>query len=120
MSQYSGWIAWSFFSGMIGFVIFLILKGYLLYIIIKKAPVYTKAKIVSYLPKTPDKMGEVDIVMTYSFIADEKTYIKEQQALNIKTLDLDKYYVGKEVPIVYYRKNPNYSKIDVYDESLRK
>jgi len=85
----------------------------------KKDPVYTKAKIVSYVPKTPDEMGEVDIVMTYSFIADEKTYIKEQQALNIKTLDLDKYYVGKEVPIVYYRKNPNYSKIDVYDKSLR-
>lgn len=119
MSQYSGWIAWSFFSGMIGFVFFLMLKGYFLYKIIKKDPVYTKAKIVSYVPKTPDEMGEVDIVMTYSFIADEKTYIKEQQALNIKTLDLDKYYVGKEVPIVYYRKNPNYSKIDMYDKSLR-
>lgn len=95
------------------------LKGYFLYKIIKKDPVYKKEKIVSYVPKTPDEMGEVDIVMTYSFIADEKTYIKEQQALNIKTLDLDKYYVGKEVPIVYYRKNPNYSKIDVYDKSLR-
>ena len=119
MSQYSGWIAWSFFSGMIGFVFFLMLKGYFLYKIIKKDPVYTKTKIVSYVPKNPDEMGEVDIVMTYSFIADEKTYIKEQQALNIKTLDLDKYYVGKEVPIVYYRKNPNYSKIDMYDKSLR-
>lgn len=95
------------------------LKGYFLYKIIKKDPVYTKAKIVSYVPKTPDGMGEVDIVMTYIFIADEKTYIKEQQALNINALDLDKYYVGKEVPIVYYRKNPNYSKIDVYDKSLR-
>lgn len=120
MSQYSGFIAWSVFYGMIGFVFFLMLKGYFLYIMIKKDPVYTKAKIVSYVPKTPDEMGEVNIVMTYSFIAEDKTYIKEQQALNIKTLDLDKYYTGKEVPIVYYRKDPNYSKIDVYDESLRK
>lgn len=120
MSKYSGLIAWSVFYGMIGLVIFLMLRGYFLYKIIKKDPVYTKAKIVSYMPKTPDEMGEVDIVMTYSFIVDDKTYTKEQQALNIKTLDLDKYYVGKEVPIVYYRKNPNYSKIDVYDESLQR
>jgi hypothetical protein len=52
-------------------------------------------------------------------IANDKTYTKKQQALNIKKLDLDKCYVGKEVPIIYYRKDPNYSKIDVYDESLR-
>lgn len=120
MSLYSGWIAWFFFYGIMGFMVFYILQGYFLYRIIKKDPVYTKAKIASYVPKAPNELGKVDIVMTYSFIANDETYSKDQQTLNINTLDLEKYYVGKEIPIIYYRKNPNYSKIDVYDESLRK
>lgn len=120
MSKYSGFIAWAFFYGIMGFMVFYILQGYFLYRTIKKDPIYTKAKIVSYVPKAPTEMGKVDIVMTYSFVANNKTYTKDQQTLNINTLDLDKYYVGKEVPVVYYRKNPNYSKIDVYDESLQR
>ncbi|CCJ91494.1 hypothetical protein BN132_3422 [Cronobacter turicensis 564] len=58
--------------------------------------------------------------MTYSFNANNKTYTKNGQTLNINTNDLNKYHVGKEVPVVYYRENPNYSKINVYDESLRR
>lgn len=52
-------------------------------------------------------------------MAGNKIYTKEKQSLTINTLDLIKDQVAKEVPIVYYRKDPNYSKIDVYDESLR-
>jgi hypothetical protein len=63
--------------------------------------------------------GKVDITINYSFTVDNKVYTKEKQSLNINTLDLIKDQVAKEVPIVYYRKDPNYSKIDVYDESLR-
>lgn len=120
MSLHSGWIAWFFFYGIMGFMVFYILQGYFLYRMIKKDPVYAKAKIVSYVPKAQNELGKTDIVMTYSFIANDQNYSKDQQTLNINTLDLEKYYVGKEIPIIYYRKNPNYSKIDVYDESLRK
>jgi len=103
---------------ILGFIILFIIKGYILHSTIKKDPVYTKAKIVTYVPKAPNEKGRVDIVMIYSFVADNKIYTKEQQTLNIKTLDLNKYHIGKEVPIVYYRKDPTYSKINVYDESL--
>lgn len=120
MSSYSGIIAMIGPCVILAFLISFIVKGYILNSTIKKDPVYTKAKIVTYVPKAPNEKGRLDIVMTYSFVADNKNYTKEQQILNINTLDLDKYYIGKEVPIVYYRKNPNYSKIDVYDESLRK
>ncbi|MGR4051072.1 hypothetical protein [Kosakonia cowanii] len=119
MSKYSGIIAMIGPCVILGFIILFICKGYFLHRTIKKDPVYTKAKIVTYFPKTPNEKGRLDIVMTYSFIAENKTYTKEQQILNINTLDLNKYHVGKEVPIIYYRKDPNYSKIDVYDESLR-
>lgn|GEM_PF-6442274 len=51
MSQYSGWIAWSFFSGMIGFVFFLMLKGYFLYKIIKKTQSTQKQKSLAMCQK---------------------------------------------------------------------
>lgn len=119
MSKYSGIIAMIGPCVILGFIILFIFKGYFLHRMIKKDPVYAKAKIVTYFPKTPNEKGRIDIVMTYNFVADNKTYTKEQQILNINTLDLNEYHMGKEVPIVYYRKDPNYSKIDVYDESLR-
>ncbi|WP_223284207.1 hypothetical protein [Kosakonia sp. SMBL-WEM22] len=119
MSSYSGIIAMIGPAVICSFIILFIVKGYILHRTIKKDPVYTKAKIVSYFPKAPNEKGRVDIVMTYSFLADNVSYTKKQQTLNINTLDLNKYHIGKEVPIVYYRKDPNYSKIDVYDESLR-
>ena len=119
MSSYSGIIAMIGPCVILGFLILFIIKGYILYSTIKKDPVYTKAKIVSYVPKAPNEKGRVDIVVTYSFVADNKTYTKEQQTLNINARDLSKYYVGTEIPVVYYRMDPSYSKIDVYDESLR-
>lgn len=119
MSKYSWIIAAIGPTLLIGSVIYYFLEGYYLYLKIKKDPVYTKAKIVSYVPGRPDDMGKVDITINYSFTVDNKVYTKEKQSLNINTLDLIKDQVAKEVPIVYYRKDPNYSKIDVYDESLR-
>lgn len=118
MSKYSWIIAAIGPVLLIGSVIFYFLKGYCLYLKIKKDPVFIKARIVTYVPKAPNEKGRVDIVMTYSFLADNKSYTKEQQTLNINTLDLNKYHIGKEVPVVYYRKDPTYSKIDVYDEIL--
>ena len=119
MSKYSGIIAMIGPCVILSFIILFIFKGYFLYRTIKKDPVYAKAKIVTNFPKTPNEKGRLDILMTYSFVAGNKTYTKEQQILNINSLDLNKYHVGKVVPIIYYRKDPNYSKIDVYDESLR-
>lgn len=119
MSKYSWIISAIGPTLLIGSVIYYFLEGYYLYLKIKKDPVYTKAKIVSYVPGRPDDMGKVDITINYSFTVDNKVYTKEKQSLNINTLDLIKDQVAKEVPIVYYRKDPNYSKIDVYDESLR-
>lgn len=119
MSKYSGIIAIIAPVLLIGYFIIYMLQGYYVYLKIKKDPVYIKAKIDSYVPGRPDDMGKVDITITYSFTVDGKVYTKEKQSLNINTLDLIKDQVAKEVPIVYYRKDPNYSKIDVYDESLR-
>lgn len=118
MSSFSGIIAMIGPCVILSFIISFIIKGYILHSTIKKDPVYTKARIVAYVPKAPNEKGRVDIVMTYSFLADNKSYTKEQQTLNINTLDLNKYHIGKEVSIVYYRKDPTYSKNDVYDESL--
>ncbi|UXY11052.1 hypothetical protein N7922_00525 [Kosakonia sp. ML.JS2a] len=119
MEKYTGIIAIIGPLALIGFFVFYMLQGYFLYLKIKKDPVYVKAQIVSYFPRTPNELGKVDIVMTYSFRADNKTYTKDKQTLNINTVDLDKYNIGKEVPVVYYRGNPDYSRIDVYDKSLR-
>lgn len=119
MSSFSGIIAMIGPCVILGFIILFIIKGYILHSTIKKDPVYTKAKIDSYIPGRPNDMGKVDITISYSFMAENKIYTKEKQSLTINTLDLFKDQVAKEVPIVYYRKDPNYSKIDVYDESLR-
>lgn len=119
MEKYSGVIGWAGFIAIIGFMVIYFMQGYFLYLKIKKDPVYVKAQIVKYFPRTPNELGKVDIVMTYRFHANNKTYTKDKQTLNINTVDLDKYHVGKEVPVVYYRGNPNYSKIDVYDKSLQ-
>ncbi len=119
MSKYSWIIAIIGPTLLIGYFIIYLLEGYYLYLKIKKDPVYIKAKIDSYVPGRPDDMGKVDITITYSFTVDSKVYTKEKQSLNINMLDLIKDQVAQEVPIVYYRKDPNYSKIDVYDESLR-
>lgn len=119
MSKYSWIIAAIGPTLLIGSVIYYFLEGYYLYLKIKKDPVYTKAKIVSYIPGSPNNLGKVDIAITYTFTADNKVYIKGKENLTINTLDLNKDQIGKEVPIVYYRKDPNYCKIDVYDESLR-
>ncbi|MDY0889929.1 hypothetical protein [Kosakonia sp. CFBP8986] len=119
MSKYSWIIAAIGPALLIGSVIFYFLKGYCLYLKIKKDPVYVKAKIVNYIPGSPNNMGKVDIAITYTFTADNKVYTNGKENLTINTRDLNKDHIGKEVPIVYYRKDPNYSKIDVYDESLR-
>jgi len=119
MSKYSWIIAIIGPTLLIGYFIIYLLEGYYLYLKIKKDPVYIKAKIDSYVPGRPVDMGKVDITITYSFTVDSKVYTKEKQSLNINMLDLIKDQVAKEVPIVYYRKDPNYSKINVYDESLR-
>lgn len=58
--------------------------------------------------------------MTYTCFANNINYTKDNQTLNIETTDLNEYYVGKEIPIVYYRGNPKYSKIDYYHESLKR
>ncbi|WP_255427318.1 hypothetical protein [Serratia sp. JUb9] len=86
----------------------------------KKDPVYSVAHIVKYFPRAPNDLGKLDIVMTYTFSANNINYTKDNQTLNIDTTDLDNYYVGKEIPIVYYRVNPKYSKIDYYHASLKR
>ena len=118
MEKYSGVVAWGLFYTMMAFIVFYFLQGYYLYWKIKKDPVYAHAQIVSYFPKTPNDIGKVDIVMTYIFHANNTTYKKDNQTLTINTIDLDKYHVGKEIPIVYYRVNPEYSKIDYYSKEL--
>lgn len=118
MSKYSGIIATLLPLLLIVSVIFYFLQGYYVYLKIKKDPVHTKAKIISYVPGSPNNLGKVDIAITYTFTADNKVYTKGKENLTINTVDLNKEHIGKEVPIVYYRKDPNYSKIDVYDESL--
>ena len=100
MSLHSGWIAWFFFYGIMGFMVFYILHGYFLYRIIKKDPVYAKAKIVSYVPKAPNELGKVDIVMTYSFIANDETYSKDQQIFE--------YKYPRSAKILRGQRNPNY------------
>ncbi|MDV5353345.1 hypothetical protein QM201_00075 [Enterobacter asburiae] len=119
MSKYSWIIAAICPALLIGSVIFYFLKGYCLYLKIKKDPVYVKAKIVNYIPGSPNNMGKVDIAITYTFTADNIVYTKGKENLTIDTRDLNKDHIGKEVPIVYYRKDPNFCKIDIYDESLR-
>ncbi len=78
------------------------------------------AEDCSYFPRTPNELVKVDVVLIYTFQTDNKNHIKEKQIFNINTTYLDKYHIGKAVPVVYYRGNPNYSKIDVYDKSLQK
>jgi len=66
---------------ILGFIILFIIKGYILHSTIKKDPVYTKAKIDSYVPGRPNDMGRVDIAITYSFMAENKIY-QEKAKLN--------------------------------------
>ena len=119
MEKYSGVLVWGVFFALMAFVVFYFSRGYYLYWMIKKDPVVMQAKIVSYFPRTPNNLGKVDIVMTYSFRVNTTTYTKKNQTLNINTTDLEKYHVGKDIPIIYYRGNPEYNKIDYYSQELR-
>lgn len=120
MEKYSGFFVWGIFYVMMGCVTYYIVRTLFLTWKIKQDPVYVNGQIVSYYPKTPNNSGKVDIIMTYSFCVDNVIYTKNNQALTIDTIGLDKYYVGKDVPLIYYRGNPNYSEIDRYNKSLRK
>jgi hypothetical protein len=120
MDKHAGFIVWNIFFAIIAFVVYYFLQGYFLYLVIKKNPVYTNAQIVKYFPKTPNDLGKVDMVMTYEFSVNNIVYIKDNQTLNINSIDLGDYHVGKDIPIVYYRKNPNYSKIDYYNKNLKR
>lgn len=118
MEKYSGVLVWGVFFALMAFMVFYFLQGYFLYWKIKQDPVYVHAQIISYFPKTPNNLGKVDIVMTYSFQANNREYIKKDQTLNINSVNLNKYFVGKEIPIVYYRGNPKYNKIDYYSKEF--
>ncbi|MHC5178149.1 hypothetical protein [Serratia rhizosphaerae] len=120
MRIFSEFFGWGLFVAILIFVVFYFLQGYILHLMIKKDPVYSVAHIVKYFPRSPNDLGKLDIVMTYTFSANNINYTKNNQTLNIDTTDLDEYYVGKEIPIVYYRANPKYSKIDYYHASLKR
>ncbi|HFE3511348.1 TPA: hypothetical protein ACF3JK_001206 [Klebsiella aerogenes] len=107
------------FYAMMAAVVFCFAKGFFLYWMIKRDPVATRASIVSYYPKTPNDRGEVSIVLTYSFSVEGKLYSKANQFMTINTVDRDKVYVGKEVPVIYYRANPKFSQLDYYHEELK-
>lgn len=119
MGKYSGIIIWGPFYAMMVAVVFCFSRGFFLYWMIKRDPVATRASIVTYYPKTPNDRGEVSIVLTYSFSAEGKIYSKANQFMTINTVDLDKVYVGKEVPVIYYRANPKFSQLDYYHQELR-
>ncbi|HBV4556824.1 TPA: hypothetical protein ME553_001460 [Klebsiella aerogenes] len=119
MEKYSGIIIWGPFYAMMATVVFCFAKALFLYWMNKRDPVATRASIVSYYPKTPNDRGEVSIVLTYSFSAGGKIYSKANQFMTINTVVLDKVYVGKEVPVIYYRANPKFSQLDYYHEELK-
>ncbi len=119
MEKYSGIIIRGPFYTLMAAVVFCFARGFFFYWLIKRDPVATRASIVSYYPKTPNDRGEVSIVLTYSFSVGGKIYSKANQFMTINMVDLDKVYVGKEVPVIYYRANPKYSKLDYYHQELR-
>ena len=112
MEKYSGIIIRGPFYAMMATVVFCFSRGFFLYWM-------TRASIVTYYPKAPNDRGEVSIVLTYSFSAEGKIYSKANQFMTINTVDLDKVYVGKEVPVIYYRANPKFSQLDYYHHELR-
>lgn len=109
MEKYSGIIIWGPFYAMITAVIFCFVRGFFFCWLIKRDPIATRASIVTYYPKTPNDRGEVSFVLTYSFNVEGKLYSKANQFMTINTVDRAKVYVGKEVPVIYYRANPKFS-----------
>ncbi len=119
MEKYSGFVAWTLFYAMMAGVAYTIIHSVFINWKIKQDPVSTFAQIVSYYPKKPNDSGKVDLIMTYTFRANDMVFTKKNQTLTISTIDLGKYHVGKEIPVIYNRNDPKYSSIDRYNKILK-
>lgn len=83
---------------------------------ILKNPCYTEATIVDITPGTPSNFGIVSIHVGYRFTAENgDTFEKDDELINIKTMDLQKYQVGSGIPIVYARNEPSKNMLNMRD-----
>ncbi|MFW3572268.1 hypothetical protein [Kosakonia cowanii] len=83
---------------------------------ILKNPCYTEATIIDITPNTPSNFGVVSIKLAYRFTAENGTsFEKDNEWVNIKTMDLPKYHVGSEVPVVYEKSDPSKNMLNMRD-----
>ncbi|MBS0973789.1 DUF3592 domain-containing protein [Serratia rubidaea] len=79
-------------------------------------PCYTEATIVDITPGTPSNIGIVSIHVGYRFTTETgDTFEKDDELINIKTMDLQKYQVGSGIPIVYARNEPSKNMLNMRD-----
>lgn len=83
---------------------------------ILKNPCYTEATIVDMTPGTPSSFGIVSIHVGYRFTAENgASFEKEDELINIKTMDLPKYQVGSGIPVVYAKSEPSKNRLNMRD-----
>ncbi|AGB84683.1 hypothetical protein D781_4521 [Serratia sp. FGI94] len=79
-------------------------------------PCYTEATIVDITPGTPSNIGIISIHVGYRFTTETgDTIEKDDELINIKTMDLQKYQVGSGIPIVYARNEPSKNMLNMRD-----
>ncbi|MHC5178151.1 hypothetical protein [Serratia rhizosphaerae] len=79
-------------------------------------PCYTEATIVDITPGTPSNIGIVSIHVGYRFTTETgDTFENDDELINIKTMDLQKYQVGSGIPIVYARNEPSKNMLNMRD-----
>lgn len=83
---------------------------------IMKDPCYTEATIMNITPGTPSNIGIVSIHVGYRFTAENgATFEKEDELINIKTMDLPQYQTGSGIPVVYARHDPSKNMLNMRD-----
>ena len=83
---------------------------------ILKNPCYTDATILDITPGTPSDIGIVSIQVAYRFTAPNgASFEKDNEWVSIKTMDLQKYQIGTEVPVVYAKNDPSKNMLNIRD-----
>jgi len=83
---------------------------------ILKNPCYTEATILNITPNTPSNIGIVSIQVAYRFTAENgASYEKDNEWVNIKTMDLSKYQIGSGIPVVYDKNAPSKNMLNIKD-----
>lgn len=83
---------------------------------IRKNPCYVEATIVDITPGTPSNIGIVSIHVGYRFTAENgETFEKDDELINIKTMDLQNYQPGSAIPVVYAKNEPSKNMLNMRD-----